>query len=190
MREAGFEPVVLDPGVDDGDLACAGVSPAGLAMALAHFKAAAGALRADTEGAVVLAADTFVVKAGAVIGKPADADDADRIIRLLCGGCHEVITGVCLIDRRGRRGRPARTLFVDRARVTVGDVPAEARAAYVAGGGWRGKAGAYNLAERLAEGWPIRVAGDPATVMGLPMRRLTPILRSLLGARRSGTPSA
>lgn len=37
---------------------------------------------------------------------------------------------------------------------------------------WAGKAGAYNLAERVEAGWPIEVEGDPGTVMGLPMRRL------------------
>jgi len=44
--------------------------------------------------------------------------------------------------------------------------------AYVWGGDWRGKAGAYNLSERVEAGWPITCEGDPATVMGLPMRRL------------------
>ena len=41
---------------------------------------------------------------------------------------------------------------------------------------WRGKAGAYNLADRVADGWPIECEGDPTTVMGLPMRRLTEAL--------------
>ena len=51
---------------------------------------------------------------------------------------------------------------------------------YLAGGGWRGKAGAYNLSERIEAGWPIEVQGDPGTVMGLPMEILSPMLRELL----------
>ena len=50
---------------------------------------------------------------------------------------------------------------------------------YVSAGGWRGKAGGYNLAERLAAGWPIRCEGDPTSVMGLPMARVAPLLREL-----------
>ena len=43
-----------------------------------------------------------------------------------------------------------------------------------------GKAGAYNLRERIEDGWAIRCEGDPTCVMGLPMIRLAPILRGLL----------
>lgn len=64
-------------------------------------------------------------------------------------------------------------LFTDTARVRVGRIPIAEIESYVASGQWRGKAGAYNLAERLAAGWPIEYEGDPATIMGLPMRRLT-----------------
>ena len=48
---------------------------------------------------------------------------------------------------------------------------------YVAGGEWRGKAGAYNLSERIQAGWPIECKGDPTTVMGLPMRKLSRLLK-------------
>jgi septum formation protein len=56
--------------------------------------------------------------------------------------------------------------------VTWGDVDDDAIDEYVASGQWRGKAGGYNLEERLEAGWPIECEGDPTTVMGLPMRRL------------------
>jgi len=50
---------------------------------------------------------------------------------------------------------------------------------------WRGKAGAYNLQDRIDAGWPIKCEGDPSTVMGLPMRRL----RELFGHVESDTVS-
>jgi predicted house-cleaning NTP pyrophosphatase (Maf/HAM1 superfamily) len=50
---------------------------------------------------------------------------------------------------------------------------------YVSSGAWKGKAGAYNLSERIAAGWPLRCEGDETTVMGLPMLKLLPLLRSI-----------
>ena len=70
-------------------------------------------------------------------------------------------------------------MFVDTATVTVGDIPGREVNAYVNSGQWRGKAGAYNLDERLEAGWPITFSGDPTTIVGLPMRRLLPLLERL-----------
>ena len=179
LADAGLAPIVIDPGVDDGALTCGAVGPIGAAWAWSFFKAAAVALRAVSADRVVLGADTFVVKAGVCIGKPTDAADADRMIRLLSDGAHEVITGVCLIDRRSPASPGPRRFLVDRARVEVGLIGEAQRSAYLATGDWRGKAGAYNYDERVADGWPLRTTGDPATVMGLPMRRLTPMLERL-----------
>lgn len=187
LRDAGLDPSAIDPGVDDSEVRLAPVAPSLAAVALAYLKAAAGAELPEAHERVVLAADTFVLKAGRIIGKPADESDADRIIRLLSNGVHEVLTAVCLLDRReGGPGR-SRRFLVDRARVRVGEIRDDERRAYLATGAWRGKAGAYNLAGRLSDGWPIACAGDPTTVMGLPMRRLSPIL-SALGAGAPATP--
>ena len=82
-----------------------------------------------------------------------------------------MVTGVALLwvtpegDRR-------REILVDLARVTVGAIGPERIRAYIRSGQWRGKAGAYNLGERIEAGWPISYVGDPTTVMGLPMRAL------------------
>lgn len=190
LREHGFEPRVIETGVDDGALRPGAVPPAALALALAYFKAAAGFERAlesgeFSAGTVVLAADTFLVKDRRIIGKPADAVDARRIIGMLIDGSHEVITGVCLLDA-GRPGdgvpdrAPMRRFVFDRARVHVGAVGDDAVGAYLESGDWRGKAGGYNLSERIAAGWPIRCSGDPATVMGLPMQRLGPMLVGMM----------
>ena len=85
---------------------------------------------------------------------------------------HETITGVCLISLADGR----RWLLVDRATVRYGHVSDKEIDRYVRSGEWRGKAGAYNLQDRFSAGWPIECEGDPATVMGLPMRRLQPWL--------------
>lgn len=186
LRDAGFDPITLELDVDDSDLPVASAAPERTAMALAYFKAAAGARHPHGRDRVVLAADTFVVKDGEIIGKPRDAADADRIVRRLSGGAHVVLTGVAIIDARDASLQPPRWIFLDAARVRVGEVPDADRKAYIDSGHWRGKAGAYNLAERLSAGWPIDFVGDPGAVMGLPMRRLAPMLHLI---HRSSQPS-
>ncbi len=173
LRGAGIEHEAAHPGGDDGQLSPGNVSPEAWVMALAYLKAATAARSEGADGAlgarVVLGADTVVVHRGAMLGQPADAADARRMIVAMRDDVHDVVTGVALLDPATGR----RELFVDRAVVRVGHVPDEQIDAYVASGEWAGKAGAYNLSERLAAGWPIEYDGDPGTIMGLPMRRLT-----------------
>ena len=88
------------------------------------------------------------------------------------GTTHEVATGMCVLDRR----TGARRIFVDTARVTLGALSDAAIADYAASGAWRGKAGGYNYAERVAAGWSLQCVGDPETVMGLPIRLVLPAL--------------
>src|SRR5690606_9994788 len=115
--------------------------------ALAYIKAAAGLERLCSEsrgrGAVVLGADTVVVKDDRVIGQPRDEHDARRIVTLLRNGSHEVVTGVALVGEDMERD-----IFVGRSSVVVGAVSDEQIDAYIVSGQWRGKAGAYNLVER------------------------------------------
>ncbi len=183
LRRHGFEFEAINPGIDDGHLEIGSVTPAQWVTALAHLKARGGRrqLGAFASNAVVLGSDTVVVKHGRVIGQPDDAAHARAIIRDIENGSHEVLTGVALLAPGGRR-----SLFADRAAVRVGTIGDARIDAYIASGGWRGKAGAYNLEERLADGWPIEYTGDPGTITGLPMRMLAPILSRELGALAAG----
>lgn len=182
LEQAEITHEVVDSGIDDGQLTPGSVAAEQWVVAMAYMKAAAaltrlgdrsGIVRAE-HGEVVLGADTVVVDEGQIIGQPKDHADAERILRRLINGEHEVLTGVAIVEVGGSgRGGGRRDLFVDRAHVTVGPVSEVELAAYLDSGQWRGKAGAYNLAERLQAGWPIIVTGDHGTVMGLPMGRLT-----------------
>lgn len=173
LGEAGIEHTCGEPGLDDGELEPGDVSPEHWVIALAYLKARTAA-RDRPPGEIVLGADTVVVFKGRIIGQPKDGADAERIIRLLAGADHDVVTGVALVDPASNR----RDVFIDRAEVTVGAIPDEEITRYIAGGGWRGKAGAYNLSERIGAGWPIRFRGDPNTIMGLPLAALMPRLRA------------
>lgn len=136
---------------------------------------------------LVLAADTLCVgmrggEAGKLVGKPRDRADARAMLRGFVGGEHAVVSGVALVRVGGDGGAIAvsgrdagalrYTLLADTAVVRFGDVDEDALESYLDTGDWRGKAGGYNLLDRQQAGWPITVTGDPATVVGLPMRKL------------------
>lgn len=170
LHEAGIEHEVrLAEGLDDADLSPGEVTPECWVASLAYLKARAVADAMDPgDDAVVLGADTICVMGDEIIGQPTDRDDAGRIIRSFRLAEHEVLTGVAMVDREGH----LRDLFIDRATVRVGDLPDDSIERYLDSGDWHGKAGAYNLFERLEAGWPIEYSGDGTTIVGLPMRAL------------------
>ncbi len=153
-------------------------SPSAWAEALAHFKARAVAER--NSGRWVLGADTVVVCGGRLLGKPRDADEAREMLQLQAGRACEVITGVCLLRVADVSSR---FLGHELTRVGMRDAPTEIEA-YLAGGEWRGKAGAYGIqdvGDRLVE----RVQGSFSNVVGLPIERV----RRLLAAADLLSPS-
>jgi septum formation protein len=177
LAAAGIRFEVLPPAMDDALLPVSTGDPARLTMGLAWFKArqvlsALAARGGAGAPRLVLAADTVCVVDGRIVGKPADPADARRMVCALEGRTHDVVTGLCIADRR----TGGRTLLADRAAVTLGVLPAGELDRYVAGGGWQGKSGGYNYSERLSAGWSLSCAGDPETVMGLPSRLVLPLL--------------
>jgi septum formation protein len=182
LQEAGFDPRRAEFDVDDDSLveAVGGVEAACLARAWFKVCAAISVLAAGDDvhaaSGVVLAADTLCESEGRLVGKPSNADEARRMIRSLSDCEHRTLTGVAIIDLHD----DLRSIWSDSTRVRIGHLQDEEIDAYVATGAWQGKSGGYNLSDRIEAGWPIRIEGDPTTVMGLPMRRLVPQLRSLL----------
>lgn len=170
LEEMGIAFESAESGIDDGPLLPGACSPRQWVAALAYLKAAAVASLAAAAGTTVLGADTVCSLDGHLLGQPQDEADAEAMIRAVEDREHEVLTGVALVSSENR------TLLADVAVVRVGRIGESAIGEYIASGDWRGKAGGYNLSERLEAGWPIEVAGDPGTVMGLPVRRLAPLL--------------
>lgn len=120
-------------------------------------------------GGAVLGADTEVVVAGHALGKPADREDARRMLGLLSGRAHEVRTGVALLSAAGRRERLAVT------GVRVRPLPPAAIEWYLARGEWRERAGAYAI-QGAGAGLVEGIAGDYTTVVGLPLGALGVLL--------------
>ena len=144
LREAGYAFDVEPADVDESELA--GEPPAAYVVRVAAMKARVIAARHPDE--VVLAADTTVVIDGAMLAKPADDADATRMLGLLSGRTHDVLTGVVLV----RAGRESSAVVGTRVRfrsLTAAEIDW-----YVASGEPRDKAGAYGvqgLAARFVE---------------------------------------
>lgn len=187
LEQAGIQHTADDPGIDDGGLVPGSVEPSHWVAALAYLKAAAGLALCPGHHGPVLGADTVCIVEGRILGQPRDEADAERMLLSFENRTHDVATGVAILIQDNNR-IIRRQIFADRASVRVGALGPSRITEYLETGRWRGKAGAYNLEERLAAGWPIEVQGDPTTVVGLPMRRLVPRLERLgiVGAQAEG----
>jgi septum formation protein len=140
-------------------------------MALAHAKARAVAQRVSAEVSgrapgrtVVLGADTEVFLEGQALGKPADAAAAGRMLRVLRGRVHEVITGLALVEVGGGREETASVT----TRVRMAEYSDEVIESYVATGEPFDKAGGYAV---QGEGGRLvaEVDGCFTNVVGLPV---------------------
>lgn len=135
----------------------------GIALALRLAQTKAEAVQARHPGEVVLGADTVVeAPDGELLGKPADAADAARMLRLLAGATHAVVTGVCVCSPARTEAAAALTY------VTFQALDDAAIAAYVGSGEPMGKAGAYAIQGRAAL-WIPRILGEYSNVVGLPL---------------------
>jgi septum formation protein len=121
---------------------------------------------------IVLGADTVVVVDGQLLGKPSDAADAARMLRMLSGREHQVITGVCLVVN----GQPS--VASETTIVTVSEIRDKEIADYVASGEPMDKAGAYAI-QGVASRWIPRIEGDYSNVVGLPVALVFRMLREL-----------
>ena len=129
---------------------------------------------------MVLGADTIVVADGAILGKPVDGDDAARMLRLLSGRVHQVITGVCVVGGRGdsqlTSSEPETRTASETTSVTMNELSDAEIRKYVATGEPMDKAGAYAI-QGIASRWIPRIEGDYSNVVGLPMALVYSMLR-------------
>ena len=183
LRNAGISFTVQPADVDETPLA--GESPRECAERLAREKALA-VWRARPQD-LVLGADTIVDVNETILGKPLDADDAARMLRLLSGCVHRVITGVCLVKpvvggqwpvASHSEPSPAPEIRTDSETtlVTMSEMSDAEIQAYVATGEPMDKAGAYAI-QGLASRWIPRIEGDYSNVVGLPVAMVFRMLR-------------
>jgi septum formation protein len=127
----------------------------------------------------VLGADTTVVVDNQILGKPESPEDAARMLRLLSGRTHRVITGIALVyGSTGAEGASARTAgAAEITTVQFLPISEEEIAAYIATGEPNDKAGAYAIQGHAAR-WIPRIEGCYFNVVGLPIARVATMLRA------------
>jgi septum formation protein len=156
-----------------------GEAPRAFAERMAREKALAVFRRRPND--FVLGADTIVVVDGEILGKPRDTADAVRMLRVLSGRAHQVVTGVCLVSPRLRtEDRQPEAGFEDirseTTLVTVDPLGDDDIHAYVSTGEPMDKAGAYATQGRASR-WVSRIEGDYFNVVGLPVSLVYKMLR-------------
>jgi septum formation protein len=177
LRDAGIEFSVIAPRVEEIALPGESAEAMVLRLAAAKARAAAGTLPEDSRRVFVLGADTTVVAGNdgaTILGKPTSADDAARMLRLLSGRAHRVLTGVAAIRLPDGEFRGA----IESTRVTFANFSEDEIARAIESGEPFDKAGAYAIqgrAGRFAE----RVDGCYFNVVGLPLHRACVLLGEL-----------
>ncbi len=136
--------------------------PADYVQRLAREKAEAVASKCQS--GLILAADTTVVVDHQLLGQPQDDDDAGRMLKLISGKWHEVLTGVALLRASGEA-----TVGVEVTRVRFAELSQSEIDWYVSTGEPRGKAGAYGIQGKAAL-FIEEIEGDYFNIVGLPIR--------------------
>jgi septum formation protein len=175
LRNAAI-PFTVQP-ADIDETPHAGEAPRDCAERLAREKALA-VFRSRPKN-YVLGADTIVVVDEAILGKPRNAEDAARMLRLLSGRTHAVITGVCLVGpvASGQGSAASNTeIASETTLVTMCEVSDFEIHEYVATGEPMDKAGAYAI-QGMASRWIPRIEGDYSNVVGLPVAMVYAMLR-------------
>ena len=171
LKNAGISFVVRPANIDE--VQDTGEGSLHFAERMARDKARA--IYASDPESVVLGADTIVVARDQVLGKPTDAADAVRMLRLLCNRQHFVITSVCLLgtDSEGTEFEDVRSekTAVHFAALTDAEIRD-----YVATGEPMDKAGAYAI-QGGASRWISKIEGDYNNVVGLPVDLVRRMLR-------------
>ncbi len=167
LESAGYKFEIVNSNADE--TVNENVAPGNVAEFLAVKKANGVERIADTDE-VILAADTVVIVKDEILGKPVDEEDAERMLRLLSGISHEVITGICLksAERLVSAGSVTRVCFKELSDDEINY--------YVKNYRVLDKAGAYGIQDWIGKTCIEKIEGDYWNVVGLPMNLLYKML--------------
>lgn len=165
LAQIGVFPRVVPANIDESSIRHD--DPVRLAVDLAQAKVL---VVAATESPPVLAADTVVVVGAALLEKPGDRQDAERMLRLLAGRTHRVITGIAYVPDAGA----LRTAYAE-SEVTFTSLADAEIEALLDSDEWVGVAGAYRV-QGLAARHVTRICGSYSNVVGLPLHLVYSIL--------------
>ncbi len=168
LDQIGVPHLVAEPHIDESEHP--GEGPIDLARRLAEEKCAA--VRDEVSHRLVLAADTVVFMDDHLLAKPADRADARRMLELLSGRTHAVVSAVAVFNRESGET----TVDIGITKVLFALLTDDEIEWYLDSDEWKGVAGGYRIQGRAAA-LITRIHGEYATVVGLPIRVLYSILR-------------
>tara|TARA_Y100000588_G_C14063592_1_gene842599 strand:- start:392 stop:967 length:576 start_codon:yes stop_codon:yes gene_type:complete len=168
MHEYGYTFLVHPPSDTAEGGMCSGETPPELVVRLAKQKAEDVAKQ--YEHAVIIGCDTVAECMGTVLGKPVDIDDARRMLTMLRGKDHRVLSGLCIWKRPSDKV----TLKLDITTLHMDEVTDSQIEAYLATDKWQGKAGAFGYQDGWD--WLHVIQGSETNVIGLPMEVLSDAL--------------
>jgi septum formation protein len=174
LRNAGFVFDVLPTHADETSRPSEAAEDYVRRIAQAKAHAARKQLRATDEPAIVIAADTVVLAEGQILTKPQDAADARRMLRMMSGKSHELLTGLATL----RLPDGAETRHIERTRVELLPISDDEIESYLRTGESFDKAGAYGI-QGVAGRFVARIEGCYFNVMGLPLSRVWRAIREL-----------
>jgi len=166
LRQAGYEFAVFPANIDEDSVL--NLMPIELARHLSFEKAKAVATRLPHD--VVLAADTVVAFGDRALSKPEDAEDARRMLALLSGTTHIVITAVTLMQKESEVQQTRAAMSAVRMRVMSTEEIDE----YITSGQWEGKAGGYGIQDQ--DPFVTKMSGSHSNIVGLPMELVEKML--------------
>jgi septum formation protein len=173
LADAGFDFVVDAPSDSVEKGICSKCSPEDTVLEGAFLKARAISLRNET--GLILAADTIAECNGEILGKPIDRDHAERMLRLMSGRQHRVLTGVCLWQCGSNR----RVCHIEQTVLTM-DALSDPRLQEILNtDNWVGKAGGFGYQDGLD--WLQVKSGLVSNVVGLPVEKLAGWIDSFVG---------
>lgn len=161
LTQAGYT-FSIEPAV--GEETQVGDTPAEIVMHLAKQKAEEIFKKHEGEDVFVIGADTIVVYENEILGKPKDREDAKRMLSMLSGNTHQVLTGVCLMGAQTK-------VFYESTDVVFYELTEAELEAYLNTHDGEDKAGSYGIQGPFAI-HVKKIDGDYNNVVGLPIARL------------------
>jgi septum formation protein len=172
LAKAGYKFKVVPSNIDESAFSAEGINTQEYAerLALAKAKDVAGRF----PNSLVIGADTVVDFKGQIIGKPADAKDAEAITRKLFSAPHKVITGIAIV----RLSDNTEIVESDTTTVYPKNMSEQQIEEHIKGGSWQDKAGAYAIQE-TGEKFVEKIEGSLTNVMGFPMELVQRLLKKV-----------
>ncbi|MCL2742611.1 MAG: Maf family protein [Planctomycetaceae bacterium] len=176
LEEAGFTFEIIVPDAGSEDERRTGETSAEYVCRLARQKAENVIEKINlSKNCTVIACDTLVLCGDEILGKPADRQDAERMLKTLLGQKHSVLSGLCVMDIKD--GKTQTIIEKDETVLVMQNISDAQLTEYLDGGNWQGKAGAFGYQD--GNSWLAIISGSESNVVGLPMELLMTVLTKL-----------